>query len=181
MAGKSGKAAAAVDPLLLELLADAGEPAGLAALADWLNDLGPTPVGRPQEIPNWLRLGWLAARRRDGIAHEAWFRRRLRGADAGPEPPRLRGPYIQSGQEVWQDINRWLGDQRAGWSLDHEGSTVVGGLTGFASEPYATLKDAQAQAALLAGRAGCVGVGLRESHHGSGTVRVLLLPRTAST
>jgi len=75
-------------------------------------------------------------------------------------------------------VGEWLSAQesRRYWRLDHAGSTVVGGLDCFASEPYATVDVAREQARCLAAKAKCVGVGLDQGRWHRGTVRVLLLP-----
>jgi hypothetical protein len=150
----------AADPTLFGLLQDAAgcpdDPLPLLALADYLTEAGPGPV-RLGEVPNWLRLAWLRARRGDAD-------RRWRG--------------LTSGWGVLMDVDEWLGRQSGThyWRLDHHGGTTVGGLACFASEPYADLGAAREQARCLAAKAGCVGVGLPQGQWHRGTVRVLLLP-----
>jgi hypothetical protein len=144
-----------VDGLLAAFLADAREPAGLAALSDYLAEQVPGPV-RPAHLPDWLRRAWLRARRGDN------------------DRPR---PRHTAGWAVTNDMDYWLARGPCPWwRLDHHGSVIMGGLLCFASEPYATHETARLQAAALAGKAGCVGVGLPQGAWHRGTVRVLLLP-----
>jgi hypothetical protein len=174
--------------LLDGLYVSPDDPACLAALADYLSELGPTPV-RPGDVPDWLRLAWLASLRRDraeglrGVSRFSSsalypFLYSTSGAIHG-----RTGRAVQSGWAVREDISGWLSERRPPGSdlgLDYDGSTVVGGLTCWVNEPYPTCDDALAQArrqaAALTARNECVGVGLRESYHGHGTFRVLLLP-----
>jgi hypothetical protein len=155
----------AAEPLLLKLLEDVracpDDPLPLMALADYLSEQGPGPV-QPEHVPGWLRRDWLKARRRD--------------------PPRSGWRGMTAGWAVYMDMGEWLRGQSAThfWDLDHAGSTVVGGLECFASEPYATLDVARQQAACLAAKVKCVGVGLPEGNWKKATVRVLLLPDHAN-
>jgi hypothetical protein len=155
----------AADPVLLALLEEVRscptEPLPLLALADYLSEQAPTPVNLGH-VPDWLRQAWMKARR--GDADHRW-----------------RG--LTSGWAVLTDLGEWLSGQSAThyWRLDHAGSTVVGGLEGFATEPYGSLEVAREQARCLAGKVGCVGVGLAEGRWGRGTVRVLLLPPPEGT
>jgi hypothetical protein len=162
------KPALTTDAILSALLADAAarpaDPLPLAVLADYLSEpeRSPGPV-RQGHCPDWLRHAWLKARRAE---------------PSDPQGPRGGWRGLAAGWAVLMDMDEWLSGQRPShyWRLDHHGSTVVGGLPCFASEPYATLETAREQAKLLAGKAGCVGVGLGEGHWARGTVRVLLLP-----
>jgi hypothetical protein len=143
------------DGLLAALLADVREPAGLAALSDYLAEQVPGPV-RLAHLPDWLRRAWLRARR--GDADRPW-------------------PRYTAGWAVTNDMEHWLArPPYSWWCLDHHGSVVVSGLLCFASEPYATHETARLQAAALTGKAGCVGVGLPQGAWHRRTVRVLLLP-----
>ncbi len=149
------------DPVLFGLLQDAAgcpdDPLPLLALADYLSERAPTPV-RLGHVPDWLRRAWPKARQGD------------------PGRGVFRG--LTAGGAVLMDMGEWLRGQSATryWQLDHAGSTDVGGLECFASEPYATLEVAREQARCLTGKVKCVGVGLDQGRWNRGTVRVLLLP-----
>ena len=136
------------------------EASTLAALGDYLTEQGPGKV-ELHRLPNWLRLAWLGRRR-------------------GDKDRTLRH---HAGWAVLEDMGRWLnweGQERGDyWSLDHFGSVVVGGFLCFASEPYAPVETARAQAQALSQKAGCIGVGLGAGHWWRGTVRVLLFPPPA--
>lgn len=164
------------DPVLAGLLAAlAGapgtpqDPASLAALTDYLSEQEPSRVRRVR-LPNWLRLAWLRAfpspkRRRH---NDSWWR---------TDPGRLT-----DGPSVAMEMHVWLGEASPDgeeWYLDHWGTTEVAGQVAFVSEPYATWDTARAQAAFLAGRVGCIGVGLPRGAWHPRTARVLLLERPA--
>jgi hypothetical protein len=145
---------------LLGLLADAAcgpnDPLPQLALADYLTELGPGPVRRG-ELPRWLQRAWLRSRR---------------GEDAGP----YGGVDVEG--IILLDLEDWFRRTAAprAWYLDHAGATEVGGLPGFASEPYGPLEVARGQARLLAAKARCVGVALPEGRWNRDVRRVLLLP-----
>jgi hypothetical protein len=158
-----------VDPLLQALLADvASDPCGsdslpLMALTDYLAEQPPGPV-TPGRVPGWLQKAWLRSRRGEP-----------RGAWGGLDVPWM----------VLNDLEEWFTAEgrRLGqwWYLNHHGSTRVGGLLGFVSEPTGGLAVARAQANRLAARLRCVGVTLPEGAWGRDVVRVLLLPLPRSS
>jgi hypothetical protein len=150
---------ARLDLTLLGLLVDAGgcpdDPTPRLVLADYLTDVKPGPV-LLGELPGWLRLAWS---------------RSYRGGGPGPALAATRWGALGL-MEEWV---RARGLDRV-WRFDHHGKTLVGGLPCFASEPYAPLGVARAQADALAARIDCPAVALPEGSWGKGTRRVLLLP-----
>jgi hypothetical protein len=138
--------------MLLEAYASPDDPSSAYAVADHLTELDEAPGAvLPDKCPVWLRLAWRRARR----GEEGW----------------------EGGEDELYDMGRWLGEHgRPWWHLDHFGATRVGGLWCFASEPYLKLREAVAQAALLAGKTRCVGMALPGAAWHKDAVRVLLLP-----
>jgi hypothetical protein len=140
--------------LLDEARAHPTDQAALEPLAEYLAKEGPGPV-QIHQIPNWLRLAWLRTR---------------------PSGRRIFNGRT-SGYAVLTDIDAWLGQvPDEYWHLDHHGTTVVGGLPCFASEPYRDLPTAWRQAKALAGAVGCLGLGLPLGAWNPRTVRILLIP-----
>lgn len=128
-----------------------------AAFADWLDERGPTPVWL-HHLPNWLRLAWVRTRRPTDVI------------------PRSSPSSWSVAQEIDRDVSAF--NARAGrWcSLDHWGTTILGGVVAFVNEPYAKDPDAQVMFDGLAGRVGAAHGYARGSAWGNGTMRVLLFP-----
>lgn len=125
-------------------------PDELAVRLDWLAENPPGPV-RSADCPLWLMTLWARHFSSPGRQWVGWW--------------------------IRNEINQALGANR--WSIDHDGTTDVLGVTAWVSEPYADLATVQAQADWFREVLGCPAVAFFRGWHPDGkgwTGRVLLLP-----
>ena len=106
-----------------------------------------TESGEPRNLPNWLRLAWMRARKNKGHAHGV------------------------SGWAISQEINGFLTAD-----LDHWGSSRIAGSVCFVTEPYSPAEIVLSDMNWLAAVVGGYAYVEDDTWHGFGTIRGIVSP-----